>query len=107
MECGIGTLYALGNQPEVATRAGGLGNVQGGTDVPFCAGRLLFSGVQRISALSSLFTRPREQWSIAEHVERMDSAWPSFVLFRLGDGASGANFVVTSHALKKSETVKQ
>ena len=30
-----------------------------------------------------------------------------FVLFRLGDGASGANFVVTSHALKKSETVKQ
>ena len=29
------------------------------------------------------------------------------VLFRLGDGASGANFVVTSHALKKSETVKQ
>ena len=38
---------------------------------------------------------------------RMDSAWPSFVLFRLGDGASSANFVVTSHALKKSETVKQ
>ena len=28
-----------------------LGNVQGGADVPFCAGRLLFSGVQRISAL--------------------------------------------------------
>ena len=25
----IGTLYALGNQPEVATRAGGLGNVSG------------------------------------------------------------------------------
>ena len=34
----------------------------------------------------------------AQHVSR-------FVL--PGDGASGANFVVTTHALKKSETVKQ
>ena len=29
------------------------------------------------------------------------------VRIRLGDGASGANCVVTSHALKRSETVKQ
>ena len=70
MECGIGTLYALGNQPEVATRAGGLGNVQGGADVPFCAGRLLFSGVPRISALSSLFTRPREQCGVLSNALR-------------------------------------
>ena len=61
MECGIGTLYVMGNQPEVATRVGGLGTVQGGTDVPLCAGRLLCSGVQWIGALSSLFTRSREQ----------------------------------------------
>ena len=61
MECDVGTLHAMGNQPEAATRAGGLGNVQGGTDVPLCAGRLLCSGVQRIDALSSLLTRPREQ----------------------------------------------
>ena len=61
MECGVGTLHVVGNQPEVATRVGGLGNVQGGTDVPFCAGCLLCSGVQRIDALSSLLTRPREQ----------------------------------------------
>ena len=70
MECGIGTLYALGNQPEVATRTGGLGFVQGGTDVPFCAGRLLFSGVQRISALSSLITRPREQCGVLSNTLR-------------------------------------
>ena len=38
----------MGNQPEVATRAVGLGNVQGGIDVPLCAGRLLCSGIQRI-----------------------------------------------------------
>ena len=56
MECGSGTLHALGNQPEAAARAGGLGNVQGGIDVPLCAGRLLCSGVQRIDALSSLLT---------------------------------------------------
>ena len=35
------------------------------------------------------------------------SAQPVLPFFRLGDGASGANFVVTSHALKESETVKQ
>ena len=103
MECDVGILHAVGNQPEVATSAGGLGNVQGGTDVPFCAGRLLFSGEQRISALSLLLTRSREQCRVLLNTLRgWDSAWPS-CLFRLGDGASGANFVVSSHALKKSE----
>ena len=72
MECDVGTLHAVGNQPEVATSAGGLGNVQGGTDVPLCAGRLLCSGIQRISALSPLLTRSREQRRVfVEHVERM------------------------------------
>ena len=62
--------------------------------VPFCAGRLLISGEQRISALSLLLTRSRKQCRVlvehvgCEHV-MMDSAWPS-CLFRLGDGASGA-----------------
>ena len=40
MECDVGTLHAVRNQPKVATRTGGLGIVQGGTDVPLCAGRL-------------------------------------------------------------------
>ena len=48
-----------------------------------------------------------EERVVVEHVEALGLSVVSFFLFRLGGGASGANFVVTSHALKKSETVKQ
>ena len=44
-------------------------------------------------------------WRVVRVWHRLCSVFPC-VLFRPGDGASGANCVVTSHALKKSETVK-
>ena len=40
MECAFGTLHAIGDQLKVAARTGGLGIVQGRTDMPLCAGRL-------------------------------------------------------------------
>ena len=41
MECAVGTLHAIGAQPMVAAKTGGLGIVQGRTDMPLCAGRLM------------------------------------------------------------------
>ena len=91
----------MGNQPKTTTRVARLGIGQGGIDVPFCAGRLLCSRFAHCSA------DPMNSGEVVvEHVEALGLSVVSFFLFRLGGGASGANFVVTSHALKKSETVK-
>ena len=40
----------MGNQPKTTTRVARLGIGQGGTDVPFCAGRLLCSRFAHCSA---------------------------------------------------------
>ena len=102
MEWDVGTLHAVGNQPKTTTRVARLGIGRGGTDVPFCARRLLCSRFAHCSA------DPMNSGEVVvEHVEVLGLSVVSFILFRLGGGASGANFVVTSHALKKSETVKQ
>ena len=75
---------------------------EGCTDVPFCARRLLCSRFAHCSA-----DPMNSEEVVVEHVEVLGLSVVSFFLFRLGGGASGANSVVTSHALKKSETVKQ
>ena len=78
--------------------------MQGGTDVPLCAGRLLCSGVQRIDALSPMLIRPCEHWrTFVEHVEEgWDSAWPSFCFVPSWRGRVGRQLRChVTHALKK------
>ena len=102
---GMLELFTLwGNQPKATTRVGRLGIGQGGTDVPFCAGRLLCSREQQVE-LSPLFSRPNEQWRVVVNMLRCwDSAWP--VPFAPSWRRRVGRQLVTSHALKKSETVK-
>ena len=64
---------------------------------------LVLSGACPASGCSSAVP-PKEKRVFERELTRFA---PQVAVIRLGDGASGANCVVTSHALKKSETAKQ
>ena len=65
-------------------------------------------GVQRAVGMASDSTSARGSFELMRlPVLLFVSRFHLLFFIHLGDGASGANFVVTSHALKMSETVKQ